>query len=142
MSSFNNGYVGEQSSSDMTNDPRRNDNPPAMQSIVSTQVTHQPDLWEIINEIVGPTQARAGDQGDHTKKPRAKVRWEGLNMFGWVDGAWSMLVFLEYTQTIATDVLAERAAYHIAVRERLILKDAEQPGAPGKQSQSIRLGPG
>ena len=62
-----------------------------MQSITSTQVTHQPDLWEMINEKVINTQFKAGEQGDN-RKPRAKVRWEGLNLFGWVDGAWSMLV--------------------------------------------------
>ena len=63
-------------------------------------------------------------------------------MFGWVDGAWSMLVLLESTQTIATDFLPEPAAYHVAFREKLILRDAEQVGAPGKWSQSRPLGPG
>ena len=65
-----------------------------------------------------------------------------MNLFGWVDGAWSMLVLLNCTQTLATDFLPEPAAYHVAFREKLILRDAEQLGAPGKSSRSIRLGPG
>ena len=91
MSFSNNGYAGEQSSSHMTNDPRRNQNPPALQSIASAQAVHQPDLWETINRILDPKDVRPGDQGEK-KKPRAKVRWEGLQMFGWVDGTWSTLV--------------------------------------------------
>ena len=91
MSFFNNSDAGEQSSSHMTNDPRNNRNPPALQSITSTQAEHQLDLWEIINIKVGPKRARAGDQGDN-RKPRLKVRWEGLQMFGWVNGAWSTLM--------------------------------------------------
>ena len=75
----------------MTKDSRRVPNSPILQNIISAQVVDQPDLWETINSVVIPKEVKAGENGDN-QKPRLKVRWQGMNMFGWVDGAWSMLV--------------------------------------------------
>ena len=66
----------------MTKNARNNRNSTVLQEIMSAQPSHQPDLWETINSIVIPKEVKAGKQGDG-KRPRAKVRWEDVNIFGW-----------------------------------------------------------
>ena len=57
---------------------------PVLQKIMSVQPLHPPDLWETIDSIV-ILKGVVIEEKEDKRRPRAKVRWEGLKMFGWVD---------------------------------------------------------
>ena len=80
--------------------------------------------------------AQLGTSMGSDRRQRAETRVENGVLFGLVDNEWSKFERLEFAPNHRNSFLAEPAGYHLDFRMRLILKDAQQPGAPVPPSES------
>ena len=118
---------------------RRKREPATLSSHTPAQSLQQPDLRKRSRAAsghkvskLGQLRAKLGDTMGSDNRARENVLWENGTMLGWVNSEWSKLVRLQPIRIAKTDPLLGPAVYHADVREKLILLDAQQPGAPGE----------
>ena len=125
---------------------RRMRNHATLSSHAPAQSLQQPDLRKRSRAAsgqkvskLGQLREKLGDTMGSDNRARENVLWENGTMLGWVNNEWSTLVRLQPRRIAKTDPSLEPAVYHADVREKLILMDAQQPGAPGESPQPTCL---
>lgn len=125
---------------------RRKRNPATLSSHAPAQSLQQPDLGKRSRAASGQKvskfrqlKAKLGNTMGSDHRARENVLWANGTMFGWVYDEWSTLVRHPPIRIAKTDPSLEPAVYHTDVREKLILLDAQQPGAPGESPRPTCL---